>query len=67
MAAESDYRNLFSPEIESVEEFIQRLKMQNGEKLDAAGEKLDAAGEKLDAAGEKLDVAGETAANVPEF
>ena len=38
MPAESDYHNLFSPEIESVEEFLQPFKMQNGEKLDAAGD-----------------------------
>ena len=38
MPAESDYCNIFSPEIESVEEFIQRFKLQNGEKLDCAGD-----------------------------
>ena len=33
-----DTRNLFSPEVESVEEFLQRFKLQHGDKLEAAGD-----------------------------
>ena len=33
-----DTCNLFSPEVESVEEFLQRIKLQHGDKLEAAGD-----------------------------
>ena len=38
MPVESDYHNLFSPAIESVEKFITQFKMQIAEKLDAASD-----------------------------